>query len=174
MKKYHNRKRGTSWTFKANNLVWLEGMNITTHCPSKKLEAKCYGPFHIIKHVGPSTFHLDLPSSWFHPHPVFNEALLTPYYPPLFSSQDRPLPPPPEVIVVGHVEYFVDSILDLKFVCGKPFYLVHWADTLHEDDTWEPLTNLTHCPSTIDNFHACHLSVLRSFTPCCTLHGHKS
>ena len=111
--------------------VWFERTNVVTHCPSKKLEAKCYSPFHIIKHVSPSTF-----------KPVFHEALLTPYRPPLFSSEDKPLPPPPEVIVDGHVEYFVNSILDLKFVHGKPIYLVHWADTLCEDDTWKPLLNL--------------------------------
>ena len=113
-----------------NDLVWLEGTNIVTHHPSKKLEAKCYGPFCILKHIGSSAYKLDLPSSWSCLHPVFNEALLTLYKAPHFSSQEKPLPPPPEVIVEGHVEYFVHSILDLKYICGKLFYLVHWADML--------------------------------------------
>src|ERR1700727_85847 len=159
MKKYHDRKKGASWHFQEGDSVWLEGFNILTNRPTNKLEQKCYGPFTIVTKIGPSTYKLVLPASWSCLHPVFNEALLTPYTPPTFPSQEKPLPPPPEIIVDGQVEYSVDFIKDLKYIRRKPYYLVHWTDTLREDDTWEPLSNLTHCPEAIALFHSSHPNV---------------
>jgi len=45
MKKFYDRKKSDSREYSIRDKVWLEGMNITTTRPSKKLGDKRYGPF---------------------------------------------------------------------------------------------------------------------------------
>ena len=45
MKRYYGRTRGVAKNYQVGDKVWLEGHNITTDRPSKKLEDKRYGPF---------------------------------------------------------------------------------------------------------------------------------
>src|SRR5271170_7286056 len=153
MKRYHDHKKGLSWNIKVDDLVWLEGTNIMTNRPTKKLEQRRYGPFKVLSKIGTSAYKLQLPTSWSRLHPVFNEVLLTPYVPPSFPGQPTIPPPPPEIIVDDHVEYEVESVRDLKIIRGKAVYLVHWKDTLREDDTWEPVANLENAPDAIAAFH---------------------
>ena len=56
-------------------------------------------------------YHPKLPNTWKKIHPVFNEALLTPYEPPIYPQQQLPRPAPP-VVIEGDEEYEVDEILD--------------------------------------------------------------
>jgi hypothetical protein len=37
---------------------------------------------------------------------------------------------------------------------GKPFYKVHWKGYPSYDDSWEPLSNLTHCQEAIDEYRS--------------------
>ena len=48
--------------------------------------------------IGESAYRLQLPDRWRAIHPVFNESLLTPRRSPVFASQKRPAPPPPDII----------------------------------------------------------------------------
>lgn len=73
--------------YKVGDLVWLEATNIKEVQPSKKLSAKHYGPFKILAKVGESAYRIELPKNWRLLHPMFNEALLTPYIKPVFPSQ---------------------------------------------------------------------------------------
>jgi len=56
--------------------VWLEGTNLTTPRPSKKLEFKRFGPFPIISKHG-TAYKLAIPPTWKNIHPVFHETLLS-------------------------------------------------------------------------------------------------
>ena len=60
------------------------------HLPSvrstKKLDKKYYGPYKIIKKVGPSAYWIKILASW-KVYNVFNEVLLKPYHAPLFPCQ---------------------------------------------------------------------------------------
>ena len=98
MKKFYDRKRNDSCEYSIGDKVWLEGMNITTTRPSKKLGDKRYGPFVIEKKEGKSTYRLTLPPTWKKIHPVFNKSLLTPYKEPEFPSQQQPDKPPPIIV----------------------------------------------------------------------------
>ena len=89
----------------------MEGKNITTTRPAKKLDDKRYGPFKILEKIGSSAYKLDLPKTWKAIHPVFNETLLTPFHKPVFANQKKP-PPPPAVEVEGSPEYEVETIDD--------------------------------------------------------------
>jgi Chromo (CHRromatin Organisation MOdifier) domain len=116
----------------------LEGTNITTDRPIKKLDDKRHGPFTVVKKVGASSYKLKLPATWKKIHPVFNEVFLTPFTPPQYASQKHP-PPPPPVIVDGEEEYIVEEIMDSKFSRGKLKYLVKWEGYPNPTEwTWEP------------------------------------
>jgi hypothetical protein len=66
---------------------------------------------------------------------------------------------PPPMIIDTQLEYEVDSILKKrirKYGKGSRIeYLVHWKGYPSEDDTWEPLSNLTNgCQELINAFEA--------------------
>lgn len=156
MSRSYNHKRKPARQYKKGDMVWLEGTNLTSQQPSKKLAARRYGPFSIVKKVGKSDYHLCLPKSW-RMHPVFNESLLSPYAPPQFPTQEPPLPPPPDVID-GSVEYEVEEILDSRFHWNKLQYLIKWKGYPSEENTWELEENLKRAQDAIATFHAAHPS----------------
>jgi hypothetical protein len=63
-------------SFVVGDCVWLEAYNLSTDAPSKKLAAKCLGPYTIMELVGPSSYHLDIPIGW-RLHNVFHGGLLS-------------------------------------------------------------------------------------------------
>ncbi len=75
--------------FYDRNKVWLEGTNLSTDRPMKKLDNKHFGPFKVIKKVGTSSYKLQIPHTWKSIHSVFNEALLTPYHKPQFPTNPK-------------------------------------------------------------------------------------
>ena len=160
MTKYYNRTKGLSPNFKVGDLVWLEGNNITTIRPMKKLDDKRYGPFTIEEKVGPSSYKLRLPSAWSRIHPVFNEVLLLPFKHPEFSQQEMP-GPVAAVKIDDNQEWEVEFIRDSRRRRWQLQYLVHWKDWPDEDDTWEPLKNLANATQAIHDFYARHPKSIR-------------
>ena len=87
---------------------------------------------------------LKLLTNW-HIHPVFNEALLTPYTPPAFPNQEQPPPPLPDFID-GEEHYEVEKVLDsreckVRGKAGKPWqwvtdYFVKWKGYGPESNSW--------------------------------------
>jgi hypothetical protein len=124
MKTYYDRKRTDTCNYKPGDKVWLEGQNITTDRPSKKLDDKRYGPFEALQKIGKVAYKLKLPCTWRSIWPVFNEIFLTPYKSPAFESQITPPQPPPEII--DKEEYKVEKIMDSKLQQGRIRYLVKW------------------------------------------------
>ena len=78
MKKYYDAHRREALDFKVGDKVWLEAKDITTDRPTKKLDDRRLGPYEILEKVGVSAYKLKLPETD-KSHPVYNEALLTPY-----------------------------------------------------------------------------------------------
>ncbi|KAJ2928010.1 hypothetical protein H1R20_g9081, partial [Candolleomyces eurysporus] len=160
MKRLYDRKRRDSVKYKPGDKVYLEATNISTTRPSRKLSDKRYGPFIILEKVGESAYKLKLPEQWKAIHPVFNEALLTPWKRPTFTSQQRPAPPPP-VIVDNEREYEVEGIQDSRLFCGKLQYYVKWKGYPQEERTWEPEANVKNSPELVTAFHRKHPSAPR-------------
>lgn len=111
MKCTYDQKHSPSKDFQVGDRVWLEATHITSDRPTQKLDDKCYSPFTILSKHGESAYKLRLPATWKSIYPIFNECVLTPYAPPQFPSQIRPLPPPPDLIE-GVEEQEVQEILD--------------------------------------------------------------
>lgn len=161
MKRYYDRKRSTSFNFQVGDKVWLEGYNIKTDRPMKKLEDKRYGPFKIVEKVGKSAYRLQLPKTWKALHPVFNEVVLSPFKSPVFPGQLKDPPPPPEIID-GEREYEVEELMDSKLKGQEIHYLVKWRGYPREEWTWEPRAELMkHARKAVEAFHKAHPSAPR-------------
>jgi hypothetical protein len=125
--------------FQVGQLIYLDHQNLTTSCPSKKLDDKKLGSFCISLIINEVTFELALPSTM-KIHPVFHASLLEPAPADLHMPHSC-LPP----VIHSSSEYEVEHILDMKTVCGKTKFLVHWKGYSPEEWTWEPLCNLANC-----------------------------
>jgi hypothetical protein len=151
MQRFHNRLQKPSIVYEQGDKVWLEGTNLTTQRPSKKLEFRRFGPFTVLSKHG-TAYKLSIPSTWKNIHPVFHETLLSPVKQSIFPSQVTPSPPPPDLID-DHPEYEVESILKVRKWGRGVRYLVHWKGYPHEDDTWEPRSNLDHAEQLLADFY---------------------
>ena len=87
MAKHYDKKHSKSVEYKLGDKVWLEGTNIRTDQPMKKLDDKQFCPFKVIKKAGHSSYQLEIPKTWRNIHNIFNEVLLTPYHEPKFADQ---------------------------------------------------------------------------------------
>jgi hypothetical protein len=118
----------------------------------KKLEAKCYRPFLIIMKKGHSAYQLKLLPSW-RIHPVFNEALLSPYQPLSFPEQQLIDNPPPE-IVNDQEEYKIEKIINHRHQNTRTGmeYLVHWKGYPQEERTWLKEKDLEHAQKIIQKY----------------------
>jgi hypothetical protein len=159
MSKYYNQRRTPAPEFHPGDKVYLDGTDITTARPSRKLSHKYLGPFPIERKIGNGVYRLCLPPSMSRIHPVFNIVKLTP------ASEDpipgrRAVPPPPPEIVDGEEEWVVEEILDSKMMNWKLRYLVRWKDFGMEHNSWEPWDNV-HAPELVAEFYKKHPGAAR-------------
>jgi len=73
MKRKFNGKKGSKREYRAGELVWVDGSNLSDGHPSKKLSFKRAGPFPVVRKVGESSYELQIPKTWKNLHPVINE-----------------------------------------------------------------------------------------------------
>ena len=141
--------------YQKGDLVLLEGTNIRSDRPSKKLGDKRYGPFKVIEKIGNSAYRLKLDPKWRGIYNVFNECLLHPYHQGTFPSQKTTPPPPPDLINEVE-EQEIEEILASKERRGKIEYLVHWKGFPLEENEWITESNLKNAPDAIKEFHRFH------------------
>jgi hypothetical protein len=96
----------------------LNGKNLKTRQPKKKLDHKFWGPFKISRNIKDTAFQLDLPNSW-NIHDVFHVSLLKPYHASQQSGQKLIQPDNKEMEEEDYgeqedttEEFEVDEILD--------------------------------------------------------------
>jgi len=159
MKRFYDHSRSSNITFNIGDMVWLDGKDLRTDRPSKKLEDKRYGPFKIKRVLSPQVYELHLPSS-IRIHPVFNVVKLRPFTPDPILGRHNPSPSP--LIVDGELtEYEVETILDSRLTRSKLFYKVKWKGYPLEESTWEPTENLGNSSKLVKQFHERHPSAPR-------------
>ena len=162
MARYYDQHRHPNITYKVGDWVWLEGKDIQTQRPSKKLDDKRYGPYQITKVISPSAYQLKLPSSM-KVHPVFNITRLRPHEADQIPGR-KAQPSPPPIVKEDTPEWEVESVKDSRLYRGKLQYLVKWKGYPHEESTWEPADNLKNSPKAVEEFHAKHPSAPRKIS----------
>jgi len=126
----------------------LNGHNIKTRRPSKKLDHKNHGPFQIEKIISPLAVRLTLPRKW-KIHNVFHVSLIEPYR----TSEHRAPPDPSKVLreaddIEQSEEYDVEEVMSsVERGWGnnkRILYLVKWLDYPERKDwTEEPFDNFS-------------------------------
>ena len=152
-KKYADRER-RDHEFQVGDQVLLSTahLNIASHGPAAKLNAKFIGPFNVAEIVSPVALRLELPAH-VRTHPVVHASRVRLYHD---GSEKFPLrkppPPPPTVNVKGKDEYEVDAILDARGRGKQRKWLVRFKGYDAAHDEWLPLDNLKNCPEKMAEF----------------------
>ena len=151
MKQQFDKHHSESWDYKPRDLVWLEGTNIKTQWPAKKLDHLPHGPFIITEKVGQAAYQLKLLQTltWRCKHDVFNEKLLKPFIKPSFDIQPDDPPAPPD-LVEEEEEYEVEAILDSCKKGRYIEYLVKWKGYSDAENSWEPCGNVCHAEEEVN------------------------
>jgi len=154
MRHYANTERSKPPEYQVGDLVMLQGRNIKTRRPSKKLDHKNHGPFQVERIVSPLAVRLTLPQKW-KIHNVFHVSLLEPYR----TSKHRAPPDPSKVLqeeddIEQREEYDVDEVMGSTKRGRRVLYLVKWLDYPHRRDWME---------EPFDNFSVGGLEELRKF-----------
>jgi len=146
--RYTDPDRKEPPAYQVRDLVMLNGRNISTRRPSKKLDHKNHGPFQIEKIVSPLAVRLTLPRKW-KIHNVFHVSLLEPYR----TSEHRAPPDPSKVLCTADdieqsEEYDVDEVMSSvergRGNNKRILYLVKWLDCPGRKDwTEEPFDNFS-------------------------------
>jgi hypothetical protein len=137
MKRYADDNRIETPNYKRGDLVMLNGKNIRSRRPCKKLDHKLHGPFEIQDIISKHAVRLTLPTSW-KIHPVFHVSLLEPFVQgnrtvdiqQVLKSSDP---------IEGDEEYDVDDIMGSIEKGKKVLYLVRWKG-------WPPKKDWTRKP----------------------------
>ena len=158
MRRYTDPARKNPPAYQVGDLVMLNGRNIKTRRPTRKLDHKNHGPFQIEKIISPLAIRLTLPRKW-KIHNVFHVSLLEPYR----TSEHRAPPDPSKVLreaddIEQSEEYDVEEVLSSvergRGNNKRVLYLVRWLDYPERKDwTEEPY----------DNFSVGGLEKLREF-----------
>ena len=152
MKQFYNQTKREFIQYKKGDKVWLKTTNVTTKYPIKKFDNKCLRPFKILEKVRKSAYHLKLPSQW-KIHNIFNEVLLSPYYPLQFESQQQPLPLLPEIIN-GQEEQKVEYIKKAKATVRRGvWFLVKWKGYSDKQNEWMSEKDLKNALDIIKKFY---------------------
>jgi len=153
MAKYYNKNVASQeLKFRVGDKVMLNGKNIKTIRPTKKLDHKMRGPFKVKRLIGPYAYELDIPAFVGRPHPVYHISLLEPYHRNEIPGRRSPTPPP--LLDLGPNEYEIESVIASQLVRGQVLYLCHWKGYSADDRTWEPYENLMNgAEDVVKNFH---------------------
>src|SRR5713101_6291600 len=90
MKKQYDKGKQLSQDYHPGDKVWVDGKEITTDRPTKKLDNRRYGPFEVENKVGEVAYLLKLPRTWKGIYLVINKGWLLPYQAPMSPLQERP------------------------------------------------------------------------------------
>ena len=140
--------------YQVGEQVYLQGKNICTNQPSRKLSQKYLGPFKISEKISSHAYRLALPNDM-KIHNVFHVKLLEPYKPNTIPGRYQP--PPPPVDVDGEEEWEVETIqqtkLDRRFANPRR-YLVKYLG--YNEQEWKGIDELENCMPLVEAFNKKH------------------
>jgi Chromo (CHRromatin Organisation MOdifier) domain len=144
--KYYDKKHQQR-IYAVRDNVMLSSRYIRLRRASRKLSDKYLGPFPIIKKLGQNAYQLRLPKTYGRVHSTFHVSLLEPY-----RKRDGCDPPEP-IEIDDEEEWEVDQILDVSGSQAKRKFLVRWKGCTREEDSWQPIGNLTNAKKAIHKFY---------------------
>ena len=120
---------------------------------SHKLSPQRVGPFQILRSVGRLAYELDIPSTW-KIHPVISIAHLEPHKEDTYGRDPTPVPDIVDDDSSGHEEWEVEDIVAERHNKRRKRqeWLVKWKGFGPEQNTWEPVDNLTNASDKIEDF----------------------
>jgi len=154
MSRYYNRRQEPAPEYTPRDKVYLDGSDIRTSRPSRKLAHRFLGPYTAEHHVGPNAYRLCLPKSMSRLHPVFSVVKLM-AAPPDPIPGHRSYPPPDPVLVEGEEEYEVEAVINSRMFWGRLQYLIHWKGYSYEHNSWEEALDV-HSLELIAKFYSTH------------------
>jgi hypothetical protein len=124
MKHYADQSHFEPPSFEASNLVMLNGKNIKTRRPARKLEHKMYGPFEILDIISPTAVRLCLPKTW-KIYSVLHVSLIEPF---VKGNRDVDLNAVLKTSdpIESAPEYNIDKVMGSTEKDGKVLCLVKW------------------------------------------------
>jgi len=136
--------------YETESKVFLNGRNIVTARPSKKLDDKMLGPFQITEPVG-SSYKLEL-SETMRIHDVFHSELLRPAVDDSLPGQKNE--PPGPIVVNDEDEWEIDDILDSRRYRRRLQYRVKWK-SYDNDLNWYNADGdeFMNAQEVVDDFH---------------------
>jgi len=153
MTKYHDRKAKPAPVYQPGNLVMLNGKNLKTRRPTRRLDTKLHGSFKVMKVMSPTALQRELPSQW-RIHNAFHVSLIEPFRIASYPIRD---PSDLDAMVTEKHElgydvkgykyqtgYEVEEIMGSQFNKERKWvlYLVKWKGYPKETDwTEEPYEN---------------------------------
>jgi hypothetical protein len=114
---YYNCRQEPTPEYTPGDKVYLDGSDIQTSQPSKKLAHRFPSPYVVECHIGLYTYHLRLPRSMSCLHPVFLVVKLMPAPADLIPGRQSD-PPPDPILVNGEEHYEVEAVLDSRIFRG--------------------------------------------------------
>ena len=154
MGRYYDQRRQPPPVFSVGQYVLLDGRNIRTRRPAKKLEPKYYGPYTIKRKISNTAYELNLPPRM-RIHPVFHVSLLEPYRSSTIPGREDIRQEPENI--EGDQDWDVEEIVgSFEMADGTVKYEVKWANFDITENTYEPYDNLTGCLDTLKDFHRKH------------------
>ena len=144
-KVHADKRRSEEPSFEIGDKVLLSTKNVTLKNPSsKKLLPLWVGPFEIIERIGKVAYKLKL-SAEMRMHNVFHVSLLKAY-----RSDGNRIPPPIPEEIAGELEYEMEQVL--SYDGRRKKFLVKWLGYGHENNTWEPETNLRNSQELVQEY----------------------
>jgi len=162
MGRYYDRKAKQQPDIQVGDLVMLNGKNIRTKRPSKKLAPKLYGPFKVLEQRGKLAYKIEISDRW-DIHPTFHVSLLEPYRTSIRPAREQPPMEPEEID--GDLQWEVEKIVKSEIISyerrvqGRPRtfkeirYFVKWKGCSEDENTWEPPEHLENARELVENFH---------------------
>jgi hypothetical protein len=151
---YYNRRWEPAPEYTPGDKVYLDGSDIQTSRPSKKLTHRLIGPYVVEHHVRLYAYHLQLSQSMSCLHPVFPVVKLMPAPMDLIPGRQSNTPPDP-ILVDGEEHYEVEAVLDSHISWGRLQYLIRWKGYSYEHNSWEN-TKDVHSPTLVAKFYSTH------------------
>lgn len=142
--RFYNKGRRVNVIYNPGDWVWLSRKHIKTRRQILKLDVRRLGPFRVRQMVGKNAAELELSKEFSRLHPVFNMALLMPFFPQdeqvtLVSSTAD------DILINDFVDWAAVSYI-MDYRCLTPDiheYLIRNTDMTGLNDEWQLLTTLS-------------------------------